>query len=262
VGAPDDAHTGTAASLDTGDRVFKDKTLLRGDRSLTGGKTVVDSLEGKKKDVGQRLATTRGQTSVVAEDTTMRWEDGKKLLEVVGLDTEVAKVRAGSQSNVNSVRLAGRVLLGLGLASAILDLPVSGAAEVTKHVDNAGKRLGVGEQLLLEGSVLGDVFLRSDWKLSPVMEDLVGLGARATLKLGLDGPGEGSLAVLLKDHVDTLGVDVFGIEEEAIHIEETGPDGRESGNRNHSQQAPLINSFMNPGEHTQCEEPLRMQKRR
>ncbi|KAI6773650.1 hypothetical protein HG531_000499 [Fusarium graminearum] len=208
VRAPDHAHTRTSTSLDTGDRVFKDETLLGSDGSLAGGKTVVDCLQGKKKDVGQRLATTRSQTSVVAEDTTMRRKDGKQLLQVVGLDTEVAKV----------------LLLG----STIFDLPVSGAAEVTEHVDNTGEGLGLGKQLLLKGSVLGDVFLGSDGELSPVVEDLVGLGAGATLKLGLDGPGEGSLAVLLENDVDTLSVDIFGIEEETVHVEEAGPDGREA----------------------------------
>jgi hypothetical protein len=157
----------------------------------------------------------------------MRRKDGKELFEMVCLDAEVAEVGAGSKGNVNTVRLD--VLLGLS-AGAFLDLPVSGTAKVTKQVDNAGERLGAGEQLLLKCGVLGDVLLGSDGKLSPVVKDLVGLGTRTALELGLDGPREGTLAILFEDNVDTLCVDVFGIEEEAVHVEQTGPDGRETAN--------------------------------
>ncbi|KAI6776811.1 hypothetical protein HG530_000756 [Fusarium avenaceum] len=177
------------------------------------------------KDVGQRLATARSQAGIVTENTTMRRKDGKELFEMVCLDAEIAEVGAGSKGNVNTVRLD--VLLGLS-AGALLDFPVSGTAEVTKQVDNAGERLGAGEQLLLKCGVLDDVLFGSDGKLSPVVEDLVGLGTGTTLELGLDGPGEGTLAILFEDDVDTLRVDVFGIEEEAVHVEQTGPDGRKT----------------------------------
>lgn len=66
--------------------------------------------------------------------------------------------------------------------------------------------------------------------MGPVQEDLVGIGARAALELGLDGPWHGRARVLVQDEVDAERVDVLGIEKEAVHVKETGPHGRESGN--------------------------------
>lgn len=42
--------------------------------------------------------------------------------------------------------------------------------------------------------------------------------------MAFDLPREVWAAVLLTDDVVTVGVDVFGVEEETIHIEETGAD--------------------------------------
>jgi len=151
-------------------------------------------------------------------------EDGKELFKVICLNAKVAKVRAGSQSDVDSVRFAGRVLL---------DLPVSGTAKVTEHVDDTREGLGFRKHPLLKGGVLSNVFLRGDRKLSPVVEDLVGLGAGSALKLGFDRPWKRVLAVLLQNDIDTLSVDIFSIEEEAVHVKETGPDGREISARSH-----------------------------
>jgi len=95
---------------------------------------------------------------------------------------------------------------------------------VAKQVDDARERLCVGKQLLLEHRVLGDVLFGGDGELSPVVKDLIGLRTRAALKLGLDRPWESSLAILFEDDVDTLGVDVFGVEKEAVHVEKTGPN--------------------------------------
>lgn len=54
-------------------------------------------------------------------------------------------------------------------------------------------------------------------------------GSRAALQLGFDFPGQRRLPVLMQDHVVTSGIDVFGIDEESVHVKETGADSRESG---------------------------------
>lgn len=227
--APDDAHASTTTSLDAGNRVLEDKAFLGGDRCLAGGERVVDGLEREEENVGQRLATARSQTSVVSENAALRRENGEELLEVVGLDTEIAQVRAGGEGDVNALGLAvGVGLVGFVSSGAILDLPVSSAAKVSEKVGDAGKRFRVRKQLLLQGRVLGEVLLRSDGELGPVVEDLVGGGTWAALELGLDGPGKGTFAILFENHVNALRVDVLGVEEKAVHVEETGPNGREA----------------------------------
>lgn len=237
VRAPDDAHTGTTTSLDTGNGVFKDEALLGSDGLLAGGERIVDGLEGENENVGERLATTGSQTGIVTEDATVRGEDGEKLLEVVGLDAEVAQMGAGSKSDMNSLGLLiDLVLVCLGSSGAILDLPVTSAAKVAEKVGDTRKRLRVRKQLLLQGRVLGEVLVGSDGELGPVVEDLVGGGTGTTLKFGLDGPGEGSFAVLFEDHVDTLSVDVLGVKKETVHVKETSPNGRKVGARSHCER--------------------------
>ena len=55
------------------------------------------------------------------------------------------------------------------------------------------------------------------------------VGTRAALQLGLDFPGKRRLAVLMQDYVVALGVDVLGIDEKSVHVEETGADSWEPG---------------------------------
>ena len=52
-------------------------------------------------------------------------------------------------------------------------------------------------------------------------------GSRPALHLRFDVPGERGFAVFVQDGVGTDGVEVFAVDEEAVHVEETGPDGRE-----------------------------------
>jgi hypothetical protein len=99
---------------------------------------------------------------------------------------------------------------------------------VAEQIDDTRERLCVWKQLLLEHRVLGDVLCGGYGELSPVVEDLIGLRTRASLKLGLNRPRESSLAILFEDDVDTLGVDIFGVEKEAIHVEKTGPNRGET----------------------------------
>ena len=55
------------------------------------------------------------------------------------------------------------------------------------------------------------------------------VGTGAALQLGLDLPGKRGLAVLMQDYVVALGVDILGVDEEPVHVEETGADVGESG---------------------------------
>lgn len=52
-------------------------------------------------------------------------------------------------------------------------------------------------------------------------------GGGAALELGFDAPGEQGAAVGGEDGVGDEAVDVFGVDEEAVHVEEAGADGGE-----------------------------------
>jgi hypothetical protein len=80
----------------------------------------------------------------------------------------------------------------------------------------------------LQSRVLSLVLLVGDGELGPGVEELVGLGARTALEASLDAPGEIGAAVALEDDVDALCIEVFGVKEEAVHVEEAGADGREA----------------------------------
>ena len=65
----------------------------------------------------------------------------------------------------------------------------------------------------------------------PLGEKSIGGRSGASLELCLDRPGELGALVFLQDEVDAKGVDVLGVEQEAIHIEEACPNGREAGSK-------------------------------
>lgn len=50
----------------------------------------------------------------------------------------------------------------------------------------------------------------------------------AALELRFDTPWHFGAAVLAQDYVDCLGVDIFGVDEKAIHIKDTGSDWGEA----------------------------------
>ena len=48
------------------------------------------------------------------------------------------------------------------------------------------------------------------------------------MKLGLDGPGEIGLAKLLENDVVATSIELLGVEQESVHVKETGADPRKS----------------------------------
>ena len=86
---------------------------------------------------------------------------------------------------------------------------------VPKHID------------LQLGLALVELFVR-DGQFGPVMEDLARGGAGPALQLGFDRPGEVGPIVLAQDGVGDGGVGVLAVDEEAVHVEDAGPDGREA----------------------------------
>lgn len=85
------------------------------------------------------------------------------------------------------------------------------------------------EQPLLYRHHLGEERLGGDGEAGPLLQDREGGGAGAALQLGLDAPGERGPAVARERFVRADGVEVFGVEEEAVHVEEAGADGGEDG---------------------------------
>lgn len=75
---------------------------------------------------------------------------------------------------------------------------------------------------------LADVLGFIDGQVGPVLEEAGGFGAGAALELGFDGPGEAGAVVSFEDGVYAVCVEVFGVEEEAVHVEETGPNWGEA----------------------------------
>lgn len=82
--------------------------------------------------------------------------------------------------------------------------------------------------LALQLGILANVLGTRDGQLGPGVEDLAGFGARAALQLGFDIPGEVGPVAFAQDDIVAEGVDVFGVEEEAVHVEEAGADRREA----------------------------------
>lgn len=54
------------------------------------------------------------------------------------------------------------------------------------------------------------------------------LWSRATLHLALDLPGKIWAAILVTQDIVTMGVDIFGVEEKTVHVEQTGAYFRKS----------------------------------
>lgn len=73
------------------------------------------------------------------------------------------------------------------------------------------------------------IFGGGNWELCPFVEDGGGGGAGTALHLGFYAPGEGGAVIAVEHLVCALRVEVFGVEEEAVHVEEAGADGWESG---------------------------------
>lgn len=88
--------------------------------------------------------------------------------------------------------------------------------------------MGRWKELALEFGDFQGVLLLGDWKLCPLMKDLLGLWKWATLELCFDGPREGWAVVFCEEGVDALGILVLCVEEESVHIEKASADRWES----------------------------------
>jgi hypothetical protein len=86
-----------------------------------------------------------------------------------------------------------------------------------------------GKMHLLQLRCFSVELLGWNGKLSPFLEDHERGGARSSLELGFDEPGEGRAAILLKHIIGTNGVKIFCVQEQTIHVEETGANGWEAG---------------------------------
>jgi hypothetical protein len=76
----------------------------------------------------------------------------------------------------------------------------------------------------VESVELLDVLLPRNGELCPFQEDFIAFGGAAALDPGFDGPGEIGLGVFLQDGVDAFCDEIFGVEEQAVHVEEAGCD--------------------------------------
>lgn len=97
-----------------------------------------------------------------------------------------------------------------------------------QQIDNAGQRLAPGEVHSMQGRQLANVLLLADGQLGPLVEDAGDDGSGSALEAGFYRPGHGISSVPFEDEVGAVRVEVFRVEEEAVHVEETGPDGGEA----------------------------------
>lgn len=65
------------------------------------------------------------------------------------------------------------------------------------------------------------------------MEDGAGAGPGPALELGFDVPGDGGAVVAGEEGIGYGCVFVFGVDEEAVHVEEAGADGGEGRTGRH-----------------------------
>lgn len=70
--------------------------------------------------------------------------------------------------------------------------------------------------------------LGRDGQLRPFLQDRGRGGPGAALQLGFDAPGQCGPAVAREQVVGADRVEVFGVDEEAVHVEEAGADGGEA----------------------------------
>ena len=75
------------------------------------------------------------------------------------------------------------------------------------------------------------IFFVRDGQLGPCVEDGGGRGRWPALEFGFDGPRDAGLVVAGENGVDACRVSVFGVDKEAVHIEETGTNWWEAGAR-------------------------------
>ena len=81
--------------------------------------------------------------------------------------------------------------------------------------------------LLLLGLLPSELLTR-DRQLSPVVKNIAGRGTRNTHELRFDRPWKRRSTVLYEDVVGTESVNIFGIEEKAVHVEDAGAYGGEA----------------------------------
>lgn len=160
---------------------------------------------------------------------------------MAGLQLEVAAVGRGGQGKVH------------GLVSGL------SGNKLGEELPDARKGLGLREEFLLKGGLLRGVFFGRDGELGPLVEDTAGLEwtvrgmnigdgkegraygmncsgelgrwerectyiwLRTTLQLSLDRPRQQRLSIFLKNGIGDIRVFVLGVDEQAIHVEETCP---------------------------------------
>lgn len=80
---------------------------------------------------------------------------------------------------------------------------------------------------MFDSLLMGELLAR-DGKVCPRVENMAVAGARDAHQPGFDGPREGRTTVTEEDVVRALLVDVFGVDQQAVHVEDAGPD-RQAG---------------------------------
>ncbi len=132
--------------------------------------------------------------------------------------------------------------------------------EVVQQIHDTRQGLCFREVFPLQGAVLGDIFRARYGKLCPCMENFTGLrrlktvhvrwiesgkgadyvsnvvgwrdesylGARSPLQLCFDFPRQRGLAILVQDDIIAVGVNVFGVNQQSVHVEEAGADRGEA----------------------------------
>lgn len=73
------------------------------------------------------------------------------------------------------------------------------------------------------------ILFSGNWEIGPIEKDFGGGGCGTSLELCFDGPRKWRSVVFFQESVRYDGVFVFGVEEESIHVKETGSDWGETG---------------------------------
>src|ERR1700722_6011767 len=76
--------------------------------------------------------------------------------------------------------------------------------------------------------LLSSELLTRDRQRSPVVKNIAGRGTRNTHELRFDRPWKRRSTVFCKDIVGTESVNIFGVEEKAIQVEDAGAYGGET----------------------------------
>lgn len=202
MGHPYRPHGRPPTRLNADHAVLENEAFPRRDLRLALRQGVIDRLQSTEVDIRRRLAAAHAR--IVAQypmrggdETDQRRRGGRLRLHV-----EVVPRAARRQRDLHRA--------AVGIPRRLQSL---------RQLRDAGQGPALGEVDALLHGLLGLELRARDGQLRPGVERVAVGGPRHAHHLRLDRPREGRPAVLLEHDAGAFGVQVFGVDQETIHVE-------------------------------------------